>query len=140
MTSSLFKKILIEQAELDRLQQRQLRDYSPELPAMARLLNNIKDIISRKKLFAEKRLNLISDLQIQFDKLKNKTAVLSGAFLAQVAPEAPPVLPKVLDEKSIGPESVLRKRNRKWKTMSRREKTRTASSGERFVACLSKSN
>ena len=39
MTSSFTKKILIEQAELDRLQQRQLRDYSPELQAMARLQN-----------------------------------------------------------------------------------------------------
>ena len=45
MTNSFTKKILIVQAELDRLQQRQLRDYSPELQAMVRLLNDIRDII-----------------------------------------------------------------------------------------------
>ena len=72
MTSSFTKKISIEQAELDRLQQRQLRDYLPELQAMARLQNEIRDIMARKKLSAEKRLNLISDLQIWFDKLKKK--------------------------------------------------------------------
>ena len=31
MMSSFSKKVLIKQAELDRLQQRQLRKYSPEL-------------------------------------------------------------------------------------------------------------
>ena len=53
MTNSFTKKILIEQAELDRLQQRQLRDYSPELQTMGRLLNNIRDIMASKKLSAE---------------------------------------------------------------------------------------
>ena len=37
MTSSCTKKVLIEQAELDRLQQRQLRKHSPELQAIMRL-------------------------------------------------------------------------------------------------------
>ena len=111
MTSSFSKKILIEQAELDRLQQRQLRDYSPELQAMARLQNEIRDIMARKKLSAEERLNLISDLQIRFNKLKKETGVLSGALLAQAAfappPPAPAVLPNVLAEKSIGPDIAL---------------------------------
>ena len=71
--SSFSKKVLIEQAELDRLQQRQLREYSPELQAMVRLLNNMMDITANKKLNAEERLNSISGLQIQFDKLKKET-------------------------------------------------------------------
>ena len=71
--SSFFKNILIEQAELDPLQQRQLREYSPELQAMVRLLTNMMDITANKKLNAEERLNSISGLQIQFDKLKKET-------------------------------------------------------------------
>ena len=63
---------MIEQAELDRRQQRQLQEYSPELQAMVRLLNNMMDITANKKLNTEERLNSISSLQIQFDKLKTK--------------------------------------------------------------------
>ena len=52
MTSSYSKKVLIEQAELDRLQHRQLREHSPELQTMVRLLNNMTDITAYKKLIA----------------------------------------------------------------------------------------
>ena len=74
--SSFSKKVLIEQTELDRLQQRQLREYSPELQAMVRLINNMMDITENKKLNAEERLNTISGLQIQFDKLKTKNWIV----------------------------------------------------------------
>ena len=108
MMGSFSKKVLIEQAELDRLQQRQLREYSPELHAMVRLLNNMMDITANKKLNAEERLNSISGLQIQFDKLKKETGLLSGAIQSQVAHEAPPAArpaqDKVLADKGIGPE------------------------------------
>ena len=108
MTSNFYKKILIEQAELDRLQHRQLREYLPELRAMARLQNQIRDIMARKKLSAEERLNLISDLQIRFDKLKKETGVLSGALPAQATPApAPAVPPKILAEKGIGADIEL---------------------------------
>ena len=106
MTSSFSKKVLIEQAELDSLQQRQLREHSPELQAMVRLLNNMKDITAKTKLTAAEQLNSISGLQIQFDKLKKKTGLLSGTMPSQVAFEAPlaalPVQPKVLADKGIG--------------------------------------
>ena len=85
MTSSFSKKVLIEQAELDRLQQRQLRDHSPELQAMARMLNQMRDIMAHKKLTAEERLNSISNLHIRFDKLKKESGVLTGALPAQGA-------------------------------------------------------
>ena len=108
MTSRFSKKVLIEQAELDRLQQRQIREDSPELQAMARLLHNIRDIMVNRKLTAEERLNSISDMQIRFDKLKKETGVLNGAFPAWPALEPPPVAPqmqlKVIAENSIGPE------------------------------------
>ena len=62
MTSSFLKKVLIEQAELDFLQQRQIREHSPELQAMARMLYNMRDIMANRKLIAEERLNSISDM------------------------------------------------------------------------------
>ena len=103
--SSFYQKFLIEQAELERLKQRQLREYSPELQAMVRLLNNIMDITANKNLNAEKRLNTISGLQIQFDNLKKETGLLNGAIQPQVAHEAPlaarPMQPNVLADKGI---------------------------------------
>ena len=107
MTRIFSKKVLIEQAELNRLQQRQIREHSPELQAMARLLNNMRDIMANRKLTAEERLNSISDMQIRFDKLKKETGVLSGALPARPALEPPPAAPqmqlKVLAEEGIGP-------------------------------------
>ena len=108
MTSSFFKKVLIEQAELDRLYKRQLREHLPELQAMVRLLNNMRDITANKKFTAEERLNSISGPQIQFDKLKKETGLLNNANPPQVALEALPaarrISPKVLENKGIGPE------------------------------------
>ena len=51
---------------------------------------------------------MISGFQIQFDKLKKETGLLSGVIQPQVAHEAPladrPVEPKVLADKGIGSE------------------------------------
>ena len=72
------------------------------------------DITANKKLNAEKRLNSISDLQIQFDKLKKETRLLSGAIQTQVAHEAPlagrPVQLNVLADKGIGSKSEQEKK------------------------------
>ena len=53
MTYIFSKKDLIEQDELDCFQQRQLREHSPEIQAIVRLLNNMKDIKANNKLIAE---------------------------------------------------------------------------------------
>ena len=53
MTSSFSNKVLIEQAELDRLQKRQLREHSGKLQAKVRLLNNMRDITTNETLTAE---------------------------------------------------------------------------------------
>ena len=62
--------------------------------------------MSRKNLSGDVRLNLISGKQIQIDKLKKETGVLSGALPTEAAPAPKPptlaVLHKVLAEKSIG--------------------------------------
>ena len=44
MISSFTTKFLIEQAKLDRLEQLQLREHLLEVPAIARLFNNMNDI------------------------------------------------------------------------------------------------
>ena len=67
---------------------------------MCRSLIDIRDIMANKKLSAEERMNIISGLQIRFDKLKNETGELSGALPVQAVPalllQAPAVLPKIL--------------------------------------------
>ena len=70
MTSSFCKKVLIEQSEQYRREQRKLREHLLELQAMVRLLNNMKDITVNTKHTVLKRLNLIPGLQIKFYKLK----------------------------------------------------------------------
>ena len=78
-----------------------------------RFLNNMIKLTANKKLNAKERLNSITVLQIQFDKLKKDTVLFSGAIQPQVAheahPVARPVQPKVLADKGIGPEIELEK-------------------------------
>ena len=122
---------MIEQAELDRLQQRQLREHSPELQAMVRLLKNMRDITDNKKLTAEEQLKSISGLQIQFDKLKKETGLLSGTMPPQVAfealPAARPVQPKVLADKGIGPEIELEEDKQYEDVLEEKDKSAQAS-------------
>ena len=65
----------------------------------------MRDITANKKPTVAQRLNSISGLQIQFDKLKKETGLLCGAIPLQVAFESPlaarPVQPKVLADKGI---------------------------------------
>ena len=72
--SNFVKRLLIEQAKLDRLQQRQLRDYSPELHSLSLLNTQIHDILNKNNMTAKEKLNLLSTVQARFDNLK-KTLV-----------------------------------------------------------------
>ena len=54
--SRAIKRVLIEQAELDRMQQRQLREYSPELHSMAAMYRKSMDILGRKNLSAGEKI------------------------------------------------------------------------------------
>ena len=125
--SSLFKKVFIKQVELDRLQERQLREHSPELQAMVRILYNMRDVTANKKLTAKERLNFILGLQIQFDKIIKQTGLLSGAIPPQVAHAAPsaawPVQPKVLADKGIGLEIEPEKEEQKEDVLEENDKS-----------------
>lgn len=97
--SSFIKKVLIDQGEFDRLQQRQIREYSPELQSMAELRNHITDVLDNKSLSTEEKLNLFGTYQSRFTKLKKDTGVLSSSVPAieekevHAAPVAPVAAP-----------------------------------------------
>ena len=78
MSKSFIKKVLIDEGELDRLQQRQLRDYSPELQSMARLQTQMAEVLARKDLSPQDKLSMLSGQQSRFDKIKKDIGVLSG--------------------------------------------------------------
>ena len=94
MSDRVTKKVLIEQAELDRLQQRQLRDYSPELHSLARVHSQIGQVLGRKNLSAEQKLNLLTSYQTRFDKLQKETGALSGSHVAPF-PQLPGPRPQI---------------------------------------------
>ena len=93
----MVKKVLIERAELDRLQQRQLQEYSPETHSLARLQTQIEKVLSRKDISAERKLDLIISYETRFNKLKTETGVLTGN--SSKVQTLPSVKPKELIEK-----------------------------------------
>ena len=95
--------MLVEQAELDRMQQRQLKEYSPELHSLARLQTYMAETIARKDLSTEQKLNLLSSYQNHFDKLQRDTGVLSSGPQASAgSPTATPQLsPKAADDGAL---------------------------------------
>ena len=76
--SSYIKKVLIDEGELDRLQQRQLRDYSPELQSLANLQTQMAKVLARKDLSPQDKLSMLSGQQSRFDKIRKDIGVLSG--------------------------------------------------------------
>ena len=91
----------------------------------------MRDITANKKLTAVEQLHSISGLQIQFDKLKKETGLLSNMMPNQVAFEAPPaalpVQPKVLADKGIGPEIELEEKEQEEQYEDvRKEKVKSA--------------
>ena len=89
MSKSFLKKVLIDEGELDRLQQRQLRDYSPELQSMARLQTQMAEVLSRKDLSPQEKLSMLSGQQSRFDKIKKDVGVLSGGPAPIAVPKPP---------------------------------------------------
>ena len=85
--SSFVKKVLVDQAELDRMQQRQIKDYSPELHSLARLQTLIAETLARKDIPDEKKLELLYSYQSRFDKLQRDTgALFSSSLMSASAP------------------------------------------------------
>ena len=87
--SSFTRKVLVEEDELNRLQQRQLREYSPELQSMVELRNNITDVLDNKSMSTAEKLNLFGTYQARFNKLKKDTGILSSSVPPIEAKEVP---------------------------------------------------
>ena len=67
-SSKYVKKVLVDEAELDRLQQRQLREYSPELATLARMKSDMDSILRHSKLSPQEKLTRLAALQGRFEK------------------------------------------------------------------------
>ena len=68
--SNYVKKVLNEKGELDRLQKRQIREFSPKVHNMADIRTRMAMILDNKRLPSDAKLNLLKTIQTQFDKLQ----------------------------------------------------------------------
>ena len=91
--SNFAKKILIDKGELDRLQQRQIRDYSPELHNMGELQNLMAELFEKKGLSDDAKLSLLKTYQARFDKLQRDTGLPSTGALS-ASSNAPEIVKK----------------------------------------------
>ena len=79
--SNYVKKVLIEKGKLDRLQHRQIREFSFEVHNMADIRTRMAMIVDDKKLPADAMLSLLKAIQTQFDKLQKDIGLPStGSF------------------------------------------------------------
>ena len=72
----LVKKVLVDEAELEKLQQRQLREYSPELASQSRLKSDIDSILRHSGLSPQEKLNKLATVQGRFEKIRKDAGVL----------------------------------------------------------------
>jgi len=87
----MVKKVLIEQGELERMQQRQLREYTPEMHSLANIHTEMRKVFDNKKLTPTQKLTLLATYTSRFDKLKKETGALSGAAHSSLAVPATPI-------------------------------------------------
>lgn len=104
--NSFVKKLVIEQGEYDRLQQRQLRDYSPELHSLAALKSHMDSILARKNISAEDKLNLLSNYNARFEFLRDETGILSSGASAEAPDKAATKLEPEKEPSKLNPNKV----------------------------------
>lgn len=89
MSNSAFvKQVLVEQGELDRLRQRQFRDFSPEIQSMIALQEQIVKTLLRTDIDPQTKLQLVSGPQTRFNRLKEETNTLNGATTSATSSES----------------------------------------------------
>ena len=69
-SKSYVTKVLVDEAELDRFQQRQLREYSPELASLSRLKSDMESILRRSNLSPQEKLTKLAALQGRFEQIR----------------------------------------------------------------------
>ena len=85
-SKSYVNKVLVDEAELDRLQQRQLREYSPELASLSRLKSDMDSILRRYGLSPQEKLTRLAAVQGRFEKIRKDACVLSSSASAIASP------------------------------------------------------
>jgi hypothetical protein len=79
MAKAFKKSVLVEAAEYDRLKQRNLREYQPDMSRLGRLQDQIHTILLNSHLSDQQKLALVAGPESQFNKLKSELGVLSGS-------------------------------------------------------------
>ena len=103
---------LLEAAELARIRQRQIKEYDPNLGAMARAQEQIEDIIFNGKLSDEEKMALINLAHQRIETLTRTTGPISKVATVRsvpLTPDAQPTeaLPKTPQPKTPERESTL---------------------------------
>ena len=81
---------LVEETELGRLRERQIKDYNPSLNSLTKIQDQIFQIFDDKELPDEGKCKIIAQLQERFGFLLNKF-IKAGLPPAQVLPPAPAI-------------------------------------------------
>ena len=92
-SKSYVKKVLVDEAELDRLQQRQIREYSPEIASLSRLKSDMDIILRHSGLTPQEKLNKLATVQGRFEKIRKDAGVLSSSVAAIAPPQVPTAPP-----------------------------------------------
>ena len=72
MSEEHFKRMtLLEEAEYDRLRQKQIRDYNPTLKSLADIQSAIDQLMDHPILQADEKLQILNNLNAKFDSLYN---------------------------------------------------------------------
>ena len=89
---------MVDSMEYDRLRQRQLRDYQPELSKLGQIQDRINTILHDRKIPDHQKLEMMAEPQAQFERLRAELGILSGEPRAASVPDkvvapAAPVVP-----------------------------------------------
>ena len=103
MTGKFKTMTLVEEAELDRLRQRQIKDYNPALNSLTKIQDQIFKIFDDKELTDEGKCKILAQLQEHFGFLLNKfkNAGLPPPNILHTQPAMP--LPAPDDHAGDGP-------------------------------------
>ena len=100
---STFKRMaLIEEKELDRLRQKQIRDYNPTLKSLADIQSTIDSYIENKEIHDTDKIQLLNFLNGRFHVLYNKAKAvdfqarspIQPSPLVTSIPQIPQIVPK----------------------------------------------
>ena len=94
MTSPAYKKLkLVDEQEIHRLIEKQIRQYDPAIKAMADLTLDMGQTLNRKDLTPEEKLGLLQANQQRFAHLRPYAMPSSAAAPPPLLPTGLPVLP-----------------------------------------------